>query len=131
MFDHFLDLNILISIFASVEYCTVIFFLIFSTVFLEAQKLQNPWNSNSLEWTTPVEHVHGNWIGEIPICTGGLMIIASRKGKDFVPQNILFENEEEHYVFIANFIFKSVNLRYADFFYSFSLLNISLFFFTE
>jgi len=27
---------------------------------------QNPWKSNTLEWTTPVEHLHGNWPGEIP-----------------------------------------------------------------
>jgi cytochrome c oxidase subunit I len=26
----------------------------------------NPWRSNTLEWTTPVEHIHGNWPGEIP-----------------------------------------------------------------
>src|SRR5690606_36550802 len=27
---------------------------------------QNPWDSNTLEWTTPVERIHGNWPGEIP-----------------------------------------------------------------
>ena len=27
---------------------------------------QNPWRSNTLEWTAPVEHMHGNWPGEIP-----------------------------------------------------------------
>ncbi len=26
----------------------------------------NPWHSNTLEWTTPVEHLHGNWPGELP-----------------------------------------------------------------
>jgi heme/copper-type cytochrome/quinol oxidase subunit 1 len=26
----------------------------------------NPWNSTTLEWTTPVERLHGNWPGEIP-----------------------------------------------------------------
>ena len=26
---------------------------------------QNPWRSNTLEWTTPVEHMHGNWPGKI------------------------------------------------------------------
>ena len=28
--------------------------------------VQNPWKGNTLEWTTPVEHIHGNWPGEIP-----------------------------------------------------------------
>ena len=27
---------------------------------------QNPWKSNTLEWTTPVEHIHGNWPGALP-----------------------------------------------------------------
>jgi cytochrome c oxidase subunit 1 len=27
---------------------------------------QNPWGSNTLEWTTPINPGHGNWIGEIP-----------------------------------------------------------------
>lgn len=27
---------------------------------------RNPWKGNTLEWTTPVEHMHGNWPGEIP-----------------------------------------------------------------
>jgi cytochrome c oxidase subunit 1 len=27
---------------------------------------RNPWRSNTLEWTTPVEHLHGNWPGKIP-----------------------------------------------------------------
>jgi cytochrome c oxidase subunit 1 len=27
---------------------------------------QNPWQGTTLEWTTPVEHIHGNWPGEIP-----------------------------------------------------------------
>lgn len=28
--------------------------------------VQNPWGSNTLEWTTPVEHIHGNWAGSLP-----------------------------------------------------------------
>ncbi|CAN5289387.1 cbb3-type cytochrome c oxidase subunit I [soil metagenome] len=27
---------------------------------------ENPWGSNTLEWTTPIRPGHGNWIGEIP-----------------------------------------------------------------
>jgi len=26
----------------------------------------NPWKSTTLEWTSPVDHMHGNWHGEIP-----------------------------------------------------------------
>ncbi|HRP58909.1 MAG TPA: cytochrome c oxidase subunit I, partial [Vicingus sp.] len=64
---------------------------------------QNPWESNSLEWTTPVEHIHGNWYGDIPevhrwpydyskVDKNGEYI----GGKDFIPQTTpLFENETE------------------------------------
>ena len=27
---------------------------------------KNPWKANTLEWTTEVEHIHGNWAGELP-----------------------------------------------------------------
>ncbi len=59
---------------------------------------QNPWNANSLEWTTPVEHVHGNWVGEIPtVYRWPYDYSKPGKDKDFVPQNIpLDDNEEEH-----------------------------------
>jgi len=30
------------------------------------KSVQNPWKSNTIEWTAPVEHLHGNWPGEIP-----------------------------------------------------------------
>ena len=26
----------------------------------------NPWRANTLEWTTPINPGHGNWVGEIP-----------------------------------------------------------------
>ena len=59
---------------------------------------ENPWNANSLEWTTPVEHIHGNWYGDLPIVYRWPYDY-SKPGKenDFVPQNVpLDANEEEH-----------------------------------
>ena len=100
MFDHFLDLNVLISIFASIGVLSqVIFFFnfIYST-FKGPKASQNPWKANSLEWTTPVEHVHGNWLGEIPIVHRWPYDF-SKPGKenDFVPQNVPLEaDEQEH-----------------------------------
>ncbi|WP_033564939.1 cbb3-type cytochrome c oxidase subunit I [Sphingobacterium sp. SYP-B4668] len=38
----------------------------FSSIVCGKKATQNPWKSNTLEWTTPVEHIHGNWPGEIP-----------------------------------------------------------------
>lgn len=28
---------------------------------------KNPWKSNTLEWTTPIEPTHGNWPGNLPV----------------------------------------------------------------
>ena len=90
----------MISIFASIGVLSqVIFFFnfIYST-FKGPKASQNPWKANSLEWTTPVEHVHGNWIGEIPIVHRWPYDF-SKPGKenDFVPQNVPLEaDEQEH-----------------------------------
>ena len=36
------------------------------SIFWGKKATMNPWNANTLEWTAPVEHLHGNWPGEIP-----------------------------------------------------------------
>ena len=36
------------------------------SIFWGKKTTQNPWQANTLEWTAPVEHIHGNWPGEIP-----------------------------------------------------------------
>ena len=100
MFDHFLDLNVLISIFATIGVVSqVLFFFNFIySSFRGPKASQNPWNANSLEWTTPVEHIHGNWYGELPIVYRWPYDY-SKPGKenDFVPQNVpLDADEEEH-----------------------------------
>ncbi|MDG2344316.1 MAG: cbb3-type cytochrome c oxidase subunit I, partial [Flavobacteriales bacterium] len=68
MFDHFLDLNILISVFATIGVVAqvIFFFNFFYSIFRGPIASLNPWKANSLEWTTPIEHIHGNWPGEIP-----------------------------------------------------------------
>ncbi|HEY1023720.1 MAG TPA: cbb3-type cytochrome c oxidase subunit I [Sphingobacteriaceae bacterium] len=38
----------------------------FNSIFNGKPATQNPWKSNTMEWTTPVERLHGNWPGEIP-----------------------------------------------------------------
>ena len=100
MFDHFLDLNILISIFATIGVLAqmIFFFNFFYTVFRGQRSSQNPWDATSLEWTTPIEHVHGNWIGEIPV-VHRWPYDYSKPGKehDFVPQNVPLEDDEEEH----------------------------------
>ena len=51
---------------------------------------QNPWKSNTLEWTAPIDKsIHGNWPGEIPT-VHRWPYDYSKPGKkdDFVPQNV-------------------------------------------
>lgn len=38
----------------------------FVSMFAGKKAVQNPWNANTLEWTTPVVGIHGNWPGELP-----------------------------------------------------------------
>ncbi len=67
-FDGFADLNTVISIFAIIGGLAQ-FIFVFNFIYsaLKGPKApENPWNSTTLEWTTPVKHVHGNWPGEIP-----------------------------------------------------------------
>ena len=38
----------------------------FVSMFAGKKAVQNPWNANTLEWTTPVVGIHGNWPGQLP-----------------------------------------------------------------
>ena len=57
---------------------------------------QNPWRSNTLEWTTPVKHLHGNWPGEIPhVHRWAYDYSKPGQKEDFVSQIVpIGENEE-------------------------------------
>ena len=67
-FDDLSDTNVLITVFALITAAAQLVFLynFIRSMFYGKKAEQNPWNSNTLEWTTPVEHIHGNWPGEIP-----------------------------------------------------------------
>jgi cytochrome c oxidase subunit 1 len=66
MFDQVVDLNVLVTIFAIIGALAQVIFTynFFYSVFRGPKAVQNPWKSNTLEWTTPVEHLHGNWPGD-------------------------------------------------------------------
>ena len=68
LFDDTSNVQILITVFALVGGLFQLVFLwnFFHSMFYGKKAEQNPWRSNTLEWTTPVEHVHGNWPGKIP-----------------------------------------------------------------
>ena len=62
------DLNVFITVFAFVGVLSqlIFFFNFFYSIFAGPRSTRNPWRSNTLEWTTPVNPGHGNWPGEIP-----------------------------------------------------------------
>ena len=68
LFDELADTNVLITMFAIVgaAFQLVFFWNFFYSIFKGKKAPMNPWRSTTLEWTAPVEHIHGNWPGEIP-----------------------------------------------------------------
>jgi cytochrome c oxidase subunit 1 len=73
---------------AGVTQLTFIYNFIHS-IFWGKKTVQNPWNSNTLEWTAPIEHIHGNWHGEIPTVYRWPYDY-SKPGhpEDFIPQTV-------------------------------------------
>ena len=63
-----MDLQPIISTFAIVGSLSQLIFLFnfFYSIYRGQEATQNPWKGNTLEWTTPVEHIHGNWHGALP-----------------------------------------------------------------
>ena len=68
MFDDLVEISELVTVFAIVGSAVqiIFFFNYFYSIFRGKVAPQNPWRSTTLEWTTPVERIHGNWPGEIP-----------------------------------------------------------------
>ncbi|MBC7523785.1 MAG: cbb3-type cytochrome c oxidase subunit I [Flavobacterium sp.] len=98
LFDDLADVNVIITVFALVGGAFQLVFLwnFFYSIFYGEKTVQNPWKSNTLEWTAPIEHIHGNWPGEIPE-VHRWPYDYSKPGheEDFVPQNVpLMEGEE-------------------------------------
>ena len=69
-FKHFADMNKFITIFAILAFFFQLLFLInFFYSIWHGKKMtdKNPWKANTLEWTTPIEPIHGNWPGNLPV----------------------------------------------------------------
>ena len=97
MFDVFNDMNVWITVFATLSSFVQFLFIInfFYSIFRGKKATQNPWGGNSLEWTTPVEHIHGNWPGKIPeVHRWAYDYSKPGKDQDFVPQSVPLEEGE-------------------------------------
>jgi cytochrome c oxidase subunit I len=88
-FNVFVDMNKFITYAAFMGGIAQIIFLFnfFYSMFKGKKAVQNPWESNTMEWTTPVEHLHGNWPGEIPqVYRWPYDYSVPGHDKDYIPQ---------------------------------------------
>ncbi|HLW09978.1 MAG TPA: cbb3-type cytochrome c oxidase subunit I [Fermentimonas sp.] len=100
-FKQFADLNKFISVVTVVVFFAQLLFVFnfFVSIFKGRRvKVQNPWESTTLEWTTPIKPGHGNWEGPIPeVHRWPYDYKDDGNGKDFIPQNVpLRPGEESH-----------------------------------
>lgn len=98
LFDDLQNVNVIITVFALVGGVFQLTFLwnFFHSMFYGKKAVQNPWKSNTLEWTAPVEHMHGNWPGEIPeVYRWPYDYSKPGHDDDFVPQNVPMKPSEE------------------------------------
>jgi len=106
MFEDLLHINKVITVFALIGGLAQLIFLanFFFSVGKGKKAVQNPWRGNTLEWTTPVEHMHGNWPGEIPEVHRWAYDYSKTDengelwgGQDFTPQTLPIRDGEEEF----------------------------------
>jgi cytochrome c oxidase subunit 1 len=98
-YEMIMDLNVIITVFAIIAAIGQGFFLFnfFYSIARGPKTVMNPWRSTTLEWTTPVEHIHGNWPGALPeVHRWPYDYSKPGQEEDFVSQIVpLAEGEEE------------------------------------
>ncbi len=97
-FSTFVDLNAFVSIAAIITFAAQLIFLFnfFYSMYRGKRAPANPWRSNTLEWTTPINPGHGNWPGEIPAVHRWPYDYSKPGAKeDFIPQTVPFSETPE------------------------------------
>lgn len=98
--DHVQDLNEVITVFAIIGALAqlLFFYNFFYSIWNGPKTVKNPWKSNTLEWTTPVDLGHGNWDGPLPVVHRWAYDYSNPDHEeDFVPQTVpLKEGEHGH-----------------------------------
>lgn len=100
-FAQFGGLNAFISIVVIIVFFAQLLFVVnFFASIWKGRKMttKNPWQSTTLEWTTPIRPGHGNWEGDIPeVHRWAYDFKDDGHGNDFIPQTVpLKEGEEAH-----------------------------------
>ena len=90
-FSSFADLNAFVTVAAILTFAAQFIFVFnfFYSIRKGKKATANPWNSNTLEWTTPAFPKHGNWPGKIPTVFRWPYDYSKPGAKrDFIPQNV-------------------------------------------
>jgi len=99
-FNQFDDLNVFITISAILGFLSQFIFIYnFFVSIYKGKKIEtkNPWKANTLEWTTPINVGHGNWVGDIPeVHRWAYDYSRPDLEDDFMPQNVPVGEKEEH-----------------------------------
>lgn len=98
-FRHFGDINAFITIAAIIGISAQLIFIVnffYSIWHGKKMTVKNPWGANSLEWTTPIERIHGNWAGKIPTVHRWAYDYTKDPNSDvdFIPQVVPLEEGE-------------------------------------
>ena len=98
LFDALQDINVSITMFAFLGGIAqvIFFFNFFYSIFRGHKASLNPWRSNALEWTTPLNPGHGNWPGAIPEVHRWAYDYSKPGAEDdFIPQTVPLKEGEE------------------------------------
>lgn len=98
-FNQFHELDKMITVVSIIVFAVQLMFVFnfFYSIF-KGRKVtsQNPWGATTLEWTTPINPGHGNWVGEIPEVHRWAYDYG-KDGRDFIPQTEpVGANESKH-----------------------------------
>ncbi len=98
-FSHFDGTNKFITIAAIITFGAQLLFVVnffYSIWYGKKMTTKNPWQSTTLEWTTPIKGIHGNWPGKLPVVHRWAYDYSKDETSDvdFIPQHHpLTENE--------------------------------------
>lgn len=97
-FDTLININHIVTVFAIIGGLAQFIFLFnfYYSIKYGKKSVQNPWKSNTLEWTAPIEHLHGNWPGAIPeVHRWPYDYGKPGAPDDFIPQTVPFSETPE------------------------------------
>jgi cytochrome c oxidase subunit 1 len=98
LFENLVDIEQLSTWFAILGAAAQLIFIFnfFYSMFRGERSPQNPWGANTLEWTVPVGHHHGNWGEKLPVVHRWPYDYSKPGAKtDFIPQTVPLEPWEK------------------------------------